>query len=138
MILESVSVVTVLTLSHITKASNSMNFNLGTTWMSLGWTQSKFECDSKIKLLSLMVISLYQVVHNLQFLLTQAMRGRNNKYLPMFWRSNQETQTMKQLLLEWFNYFGYKHDQYLKFKVLLVHDNTLGRLQNLGLIYPRP
>ena len=31
---------------------------------------------------------------------------------------------MKQLLLEWFNYFGYEHEQYLKFKVRLVHDNA--------------
>jgi len=79
-----VSVVTVLT-SHTTEASNSMNFNLGTTWMSLGWTQSKFGCESKIKLLSLMAINLYQAVHSQQLLLTQAMRGNNNKYLPVFW-----------------------------------------------------
>jgi hypothetical protein len=32
---------------------------------------------------------------------------------------------MKQLL-EWFNYFGYEPEQYLKFKVPLVHDNTPG------------
>jgi len=59
MFIENVSVVILLT-SHTAKASNSMNFNLGTTWMSLGWTKSKFGCDSKIKLLSLMVINLYQ------------------------------------------------------------------------------
>jgi len=59
MCVENVSVVIVL-MSHTAKASNSMNFNLGTTWMSLGWTQSKFGCDSKIKLLSLMVINLHQ------------------------------------------------------------------------------
>jgi len=73
--------------------------------------------DSKIKLLSLMVINLYQVVHSQRLLLTQAMRGKNKKYLPTFWRSNPETQKMKQLLLEWFNYFGYDYEQYLKFKV---------------------
>jgi hypothetical protein len=48
MLLENVSVVTVLT-SHTTKASNSMNFNLGTIWISLGWTQSKFGSGSKNK-----------------------------------------------------------------------------------------
>ena len=59
MFVENVSVVIVLT-SHTAKASTSMNFNLSTAWMSSGWTQSKFGCDSKIKLLSLMVINLYQ------------------------------------------------------------------------------
>jgi hypothetical protein len=28
--------------------------------------------------------------------------------------------------LEWFNYFGYETEQYLKFKVPLVNDNTPG------------
>jgi hypothetical protein len=48
MLLENVLVVTVLT-SHIAKASNSMKFNLGTIWMNLGWTQSKFGSGSKNK-----------------------------------------------------------------------------------------
>jgi len=33
---------------------------------------------------------------------------------------------MRQLLLEWINYFGYETEQYLKFKVPLVHDNIPG------------
>lgn len=69
-----------------------------------------------------MVINVYQVVHRQQLLLTQALRGKNNKYLTMFWRSNQETQMMKQLLLEWFNYFGYEHEEYLQLKVPIVHN----------------
>jgi hypothetical protein len=85
-----------------------MNFNFGTTFMSLGWPQSKSRCGGKTKLLSLMVSNLYQVVHSQSLLLTQALKGKNNSCLPMFWRSNQETQVMKQLLLEWFNCFVYE------------------------------
>jgi hypothetical protein len=63
---------------------------------------------AKIKLLSLMVNNLYQVVHSQPLLLTHAVPGKNNSYLPRFCRSNQETQMMKQLLPEWFNYFVYE------------------------------
>lgn len=96
------------------------------TLVPFGWAwvghRANLEVAAKIKLLSQIVINLYQVVHRQQLLLTHALRGNNNKYLPTFWRSNQETETMKQLLLEWFNYFGYEHEEYLKFKVPLVQN----------------
>jgi hypothetical protein len=60
---------------------------------------------AKIKLLSLMVINLYQLVYSLPPLLTHAMSGKNNSYLPWF------AQMMKQLMPECFNYFIYESEQ---------------------------
>jgi hypothetical protein len=76
--------------------------------MSLRWTKSKFGCGSKNKT---MVTNLYEVVHSQPLLLTQTPKD-NNSHLPMFWRSNQEAQVMKQLLLEWFNWFVYEVEEY--------------------------